>query len=124
VAEHEPSSDPFAILGIAPTCDRGVVKRAYFEAVKRTPPHGDATAFRRLRSAYEALSSPRGLANAWLCAPLDSDHELQRWDARFAPRLADARTRPAQTDSHDTLDRLIARLARSTPEFTPDGSKN
>ena len=32
---------PFAVLGIAPTLDLGAVKRAYFAALPRHPPHAD-----------------------------------------------------------------------------------
>ena len=62
---------PFAVLGVAPTLDGATVKRAYFAALARHPPHQDAEGFQRVRSAYEALSSPGALAAAYLASPMN-----------------------------------------------------
>ena len=83
--------DPFAVLGIEPTLDSARVKRAYFEAVARTPPHRDAETFRRVRAAYEALGRAGGLQTAYLSAPIDLAHELAPLRERYAVALAQAR---------------------------------
>ena len=95
---------PFGVLGIAPTRDMAVIKRAYFAALKLHPPHKDAAAFQRLRTAYETLSSPAKLAAAYLGAPIDAKAELaayaeleagmhQAAEARQTELSADERTR-------------------------------
>ena len=85
------SADPFAVLGIAPTLDAAIVKRAYFEELKRHPPHVDPAAFRRVRDAYEALSGADRLHAAYGAAPLDVERELQLLRATLDPPLAQAR---------------------------------
>jgi len=80
---------PFAVLGIAPTLDLGAVKRAYFAALPRHPPHADPAGFARLRGAYDALQSPTARASLTLSAPLDL---AALWAARAAEaELAEAR---------------------------------
>jgi hypothetical protein len=87
------AANPFASLGIAPTLDTAAVKRAYFQQLARHPPHQDPEGFRRLRSDYETLGSPGGLAAAYLAAPLDLDAEAARYCERFDAALAAARSR-------------------------------
>ena len=83
------NEDPFAVLGIAPTVDLGAIKRAYFAALPRHPPHADPAGFARLRAAYDALQTPTGRATRILSAPLDLD---ALWAERAAPEaLAAAR---------------------------------
>src|SRR5439155_9465721 len=55
VVVSQAEESPFQVLGIAPTLDLGAVKRAYFAALTRHPPHADPEGFRRLRAAYEPL---------------------------------------------------------------------
>lgn len=82
--------DGFAVLGIAPTLDAVALKRAYFEALKRSPPHRDAEAFKRLRRAYEELSAPGGLEAAFLFASPATDPTLEALANRWASALASA----------------------------------
>src|SRR6185503_20684653 len=63
--------EPFALLGMAPTLDLAAVKRAYFDALARHPPHVDSAGFQQVRGAYEALTRPGGLAAAYLASPVD-----------------------------------------------------
>lgn len=70
-AQAEPAGARFAALGIAPTLDLALVKRAYFERLKTCPPHLDPAGFSALRTAYEPLSTAAGLAGAFVAAPAD-----------------------------------------------------
>jgi hypothetical protein len=81
------NADPFTTLGLAPTLDAGAVKQAYFAAVKRNPPHVDAAAFRRVRSAYESLSDRARLMAAYCRAPIDAEAGLAHWTARWQARV-------------------------------------
>ena len=82
--------DPFAVLGIAPTLEIAAVKRAYFAALARHPPHRDREGFQRLRAAYERLMAPEGLAAAYAASPPDLVGELARYRARFDAAVAQA----------------------------------
>jgi curved DNA-binding protein CbpA len=81
---------PFAVLGIPPTLDPAAVKRAYFAGLRAHPPHVDPEGFRRLRSAYEALTAPGGLAHAFATAPVDGAAELAAWREAWGDRIARA----------------------------------
>jgi curved DNA-binding protein CbpA len=83
------STDPFAALGLRPTMDPAEVKRAYFAALEAHPPHVDPQGFRQIRSAYEALKHPDGLAAAYLSAPFDAAIERTRFD-ELEGRIAEA----------------------------------
>lgn len=76
-------NDPFAILGLAPTRELGAVKRAWFTALPKHPPESDPEGFRRLRDAYEQLSTPAGLTAAFASAPLDLEVVRAQYAARF-----------------------------------------
>jgi hypothetical protein len=82
--------NPFTVLGIAATLDALAVKRAWFAALTRHPPHADPEGFRRIRAAYEALMAPGGLAAAVLSAPLVLETELARYRERYDEALARA----------------------------------
>jgi len=88
----------FEILGIQPTLDPAAVKRAYFAAAQRCPPHADPDAFRAIRAAYEALSQPGALAAAFMASALEvpQDDELEQEIARAASRLKGARAHAAE----------------------------
>ena len=105
--------DPYAILGLAPTLDAGKIKRAYFAAIAKSPPHVDAEAFRRVRQAYETLLAEDRRARAFLAAPIDEASELAAFDARWAARLAAAPSEAHPgSDSRDAVRRFIDRIAR------------
>jgi curved DNA-binding protein CbpA len=86
----EPNDDPFRALGLAPTLDAQAIRRAYFAAVQRVPPHLDPAGFRRVRTAYERLSTAEGRSAALALAPVDATEELSALRARFDAPLADA----------------------------------
>jgi curved DNA-binding protein CbpA len=104
----KPSAEPFAVLGLAPTLDAAAVKRAYFAALARHPPHQDAEGFQRVRRAYEALASPGALAAAYLASPLDvrklAAEARERFDAAMQ-RAAEAATTKAREDVTQFLER-------------------
>jgi len=104
---------PFALLGIAPTLDPAAVKRAYFEALARHPPHQDPEGFQRVRGAYEALTRPGALAAAYLTSPLDvrslAGQARERFDA--ALEKASAAVLAARTDE-EAVARFVERCSR------------
>jgi curved DNA-binding protein CbpA len=106
-------NEPFAILGLEPTLDAAAVKRAYFAALARHPPHQDAERFQRVRGAYEALSSPGGLAAAYLASPMDvrklADEARARFDA--AMQRASAAALAARAEE-ETLAQFLERCSR------------
>jgi hypothetical protein len=108
--EHE---NPFAVLGVAPTPDAGVVKRAYFAQLAKHPPHTDPAGFQRLRAAYESLQAPGGLAHAFATAPLDVKGELAAWEQRFGAKLAAAQQAArAAAEVAGRLERFLDATAR------------
>ncbi|HLL53342.1 MAG TPA: J domain-containing protein [Myxococcaceae bacterium] len=84
------SAGPFEVLGLRPTLDPAEVKKGYFAALARHPPHADAEGFQAVRAAYEALSRPGGLMVAYLSVPFELQEELARWRELFDARLAEA----------------------------------
>jgi curved DNA-binding protein CbpA len=106
--------DPFVTLGIAPTLDSALVKRAYFTALAEHPPHRDPDGFARVRAAYEALSSPGSLAAAYLASPLDLEAELARYRERFDAALASIRdARRAEVSAAAEAERFADSLSRA-----------
>jgi curved DNA-binding protein CbpA len=104
------TADPFRVLGLDPTLDRAAIKRAYFAAVQRTPPHSDPEAFRRVRTAYEQLQSPSQVQTAYLQGPLDADAGLTRWEARFRARVdAACKEQCMQLDTARAVEFVIER---------------
>lgn len=108
-----PHENPFAVLGLAPTLDEAEVRKGYFAAVQRHPPHRDADAFRRVRAAYETLATPAGRAAAMLTAPLDVDASLsplrRRFDAALASAASDARE---ERTARESVARFVAHFSR------------
>lgn len=104
---------PFAVLGLAPTLDVATVKRAYFAALARHPPHQDAEGFQRVRSAYEALSSPGALAAAYLASPMNvqelADEARERFDAAMQ-RASEAVL--AMRAEEETVTQFLERCSR------------
>lgn len=100
---------PFEALGLAPTLDPGGVKRAWFAALARHPPHADVEGFRRVRAAYEELTRPGGLAAAFMSHPPDFDAELARLAARVEPRLAAIKAESAGRAAGTRLQAWLAR---------------
>jgi len=100
-------NDPFAILGLAPTRELGAVKRAWFTALPKHPPESDPEGFRRLRDAYEKLSTPAGLTAAFASAPLDL--EAVRAGRDFSAELV--RIADELEDDPARLQALVAEIA-------------
>ena len=106
--------NPFAMLGIAPTLDPALVKRAYFTALAAYPPHRDPDGFARVRAAYELLSARGSLAAAYLASPLDLEAELSRYRERFDAALASAReARRAEVAAAAEAERFAESLSRA-----------
>ena len=99
---------PFATLGIAPTHDLAAIKRAYFTALTKHPPHSDPDGFKRIRSAYEALGSRGEVASYLLRSAIDVEAELAILRRRHDAALA----RAGQASAASAAD--IARVARFT----------
>jgi curved DNA-binding protein CbpA len=103
-----PDKSPFAILGIAPTLDLGAIKRAYFAALMKHPPHSDPDGFKRIRAAYESLGSRGEVASVLLRSAIDEEAELSILRERHDAALASARQAVAASASN------AARVARFT----------
>jgi curved DNA-binding protein CbpA len=104
---------PFTVLGLEPTLDLAAVKRAWFTALERHPPHRDPEGFQRLRRAYETLSQPGGLAAAFLASPPDVAGALAAWRARFeAPLTRAAESLRAQRVGAESAAHLVERCSR------------
>jgi len=99
----KPRDEPFSVLGVSPTLDAAAIKRAYFAALARHPPHQDPEGFGRLRSAYEALTRPGGLAAAYLASPVDvrrlADEARERFDAALQRASEASRARRAAEEA-------------------------
>jgi hypothetical protein len=106
---------PFTVLGIAPTLEPAEVKRGYFAALARHPPHADPEGFRKVRAAYELLSRPGVLVAAYLSVPIDVQAELARWRSLFDARLAEAgeahRRKSAEQQSTERFAEVVSRLS-------------
>ena len=105
----------FSVLEMAPTLDPAAVKRAYFAALAKHPPHADADGFRRLRSAYESLTRPGALAAAYAACPIDCERELDRWNERFAARLA---TAAAERQTAEASSEVVAGFIQAASRLT------
>ena len=99
---------PFHILGIAPTLDLAAIKRAYFTALVKHPPHSDPEGFKRIRLAYEALGSRGEAASHLLRSAIDVEAEL----ALLRERHDEALARAGQASVANAAD--AARVARFT----------
>ncbi|MDC0713148.1 J domain-containing protein [Stigmatella sp. ncwal1] len=97
------SDDPFALLGLEPTLDPVAVKRAYFAALARYPPHEDPVGFQRLRRAYESLTRPGALEVAYLVSPVDVRKLADEARARFDAALEKARDSAQATRAREEL---------------------
>lgn len=51
-------TDPYAVLGLAPSATPEEIKQAYFAQVRAHPPERDPEAFKQIRAAYERLKTP------------------------------------------------------------------
>jgi curved DNA-binding protein CbpA len=83
-------TSPFVTLGIAPTLDVAAIKRAYFVALAKHPPHSDPDGFKRIRTAYEALGARGGAASYLLRSAIDVEAELAAYRERYDAALAEA----------------------------------
>jgi curved DNA-binding protein CbpA len=120
---------PFRVLGIAPTLDLGAIKRAYFNALTKHPPHSDPDGFKRIRAAYEALGSRGEMASYILRSAIDVDAELallrERHDAALARAIQAIATSAANATrvarfteglTHLSLDEALACFADPSAE--------
>jgi len=112
MAADASAPSPFERLGMAPTLDIGAIKRAYFTALSRHPPHSDPEGFRRVREAYERLGAPAARMAAYLSSPVDIGTELSRLES-WGRALADTAAQ-VQRDmaAGETRARIIETLAR------------
>jgi hypothetical protein len=105
--------DALEILKLAPTLDRGALKRAYFGALAKHPPHADPEGFRRVRAAYESLLAPGGLERAFANAPLDVEQLAADYRARLDGPLASARAESHRVAGDAMrIDDFVQRLSR------------
>ncbi|KFE62426.1 J domain-containing protein [Hyalangium minutum] len=107
------SEDPFVVLGLQPTLDVATIKRAYFAALARHPPHQDPQGFGRLRSAYEELTRPGGLAAAYLASPVDVRRLASEARQRFDAALQSASEKAATLrDKEEASAQFLERCSR------------
>ncbi|MDY7229685.1 J domain-containing protein [Hyalangium rubrum] len=105
--------EPFAVLSMTPTLDLSLVKRAYFAALARHPPHQDPKEFQRVRGAYEALTRPGGLAAAYLASPVDVKKLASEARERFDALLVKAaQVASAERAGQEVLARFVERCSR------------
>lgn len=109
----EADEDPFAVLGLGPTSVVGEVKRAYFSALQRHPPHADPEGFRRIRGAYERLMKPGALATLAWTSSFDADAARRGLEASLLPRLATARAQGSRSEASLLLRRHFGRSIAS-----------
>ncbi len=106
------TTDPFAVLELAPTLEVSLIKRAYFAALTRHPPQTDPDGFRRVRDAYELLSNPATRAAAFVAAPLDLQVLEREYALRFDARIAEhARDAAAQQNAGAAVQLFIERFS-------------
>ncbi len=107
------SDNPFGVLGLPPTLDPARIKRAYFAALAKTPPHQDGDGFRKLRKAYEQLTQPGSLALAFLRASGDPATDIAQWEGRFLTRVNEAREASQATRlASRATEEFIGRVSR------------
>lgn len=107
------STDPFAVLAMTPSLDVAAIKRAYFAALQRCPPHRDPSGFQTIRAAYERLIKPGGAASALLSLPPAPEvgallllHE--KWTARIDAARESVRVERMR---RETIDAFVACLS-------------
>lgn len=109
------NQSPFDVLSIAPTPDLSAVKRAYFSLLAKHTPHQDPEGFRRLRSAYEALTAPGAIEFAYITSPVQVEAELNRWNGRFSAQLKRVAEESQQRDLVvGAVTRFIEGISRMT----------
>jgi hypothetical protein len=104
-------SDPWPILGMAPTANRELVRRAYAARLKVTNPEDDPDGFRILREAYESalalVDTLQGGPPGWA----DHDRPEVVPVERAGTWTADASTMVEQQVDDEEIRRLIVALA-------------
>ena len=79
--------NPFTVLEVAPTLEVTAIKRAYFAALVKHPPHADAAGFRRIREAYELLLDSTKRTHAFTTHPAHAAVIEKEYAARFDGRV-------------------------------------
>jgi hypothetical protein len=106
--------NPFAVLELEPTTDINAVKRAYFAALRRHPPHVDAAAFQRVRAAYEALSKPAPCLTHFFSSPINATALLAASEARYAAAFTQAAQSASTEDPEVLRAEFVRRFSTST----------
>ncbi len=88
-------SDPYRVLGVAPTADDAEVRRAWRRRVRETHPDhgGDQAAFLDVQRAFRRLESAAGRSGAApvLVRHLSPPALVQRWWRRRSDRTRNRR---------------------------------
>jgi hypothetical protein len=113
MARDEPTLDPWAVLGLAPTADEAAILRAYAAKLRQTRPDDDPEGFQRLVRARE-------LALAWRkAAPPPDEGEADPPPRSPRAEAFDAEASGGAIDAAAKPPPLRWRAPRATPE-SPD----
>lgn len=116
-ALNSSTATAFDILGIAPTDEFRLIKRAYFRALQTSGPEKNPDQFRRIRLAYETLSNAATRSRILVRLDCDRGPSYADLEARWGQKLqqaADERDRSRSLRARTST--LVAHLAESTFE--------
>lgn len=70
-------TDPYRLLGVAPSAGDDTIRAAYLAAIRGCPPERDRERFERVRAAYEAIAHERDrLSHALFDTSVPTPQEL------------------------------------------------